>query len=77
MELRLSHNLLGDSLNPIFATVEFQSLKNLKILDISNNKIRGVERGLLKGCERLQVRFFIRKLNVSFYFKNFKIFSKF
>lgn len=56
MELRLSHNLLGDSLNPIFATVEFTSLKNLKILDISYNKIRGVERGLLKGCEMLQVR---------------------
>lgn len=56
MELRLAHNLLGDSLNPIFATVEFQSLKNLKILDISYNKIRGVERGLLKGCEKLTVR---------------------
>jgi Leucine-rich repeat (LRR) protein len=55
LELRLAHNLLGDALNPIFSTIEFQSLTNLKVLDISYNKIRGVERGLLKGCTKLQV----------------------
>lgn len=57
MELRLAHNLLGDSLNPIFSTTEFTSLANLKILDLAYNKIRGVERGLLKGCEKLQVKY--------------------
>lgn len=67
MELRLAHNLLGDSLNPIFSTIEFQSLVNLKILDISANKIRGVERGLLKGCEKLQVK--ILKIKFFNYFK--------
>lgn len=56
MELRLTNNLLGDALNPIFSTTEFMSLSKLQVLDLSANKIRGVERGLLKGCENLQVK---------------------
>ncbi|CAH1727580.1 unnamed protein product [Chironomus riparius] len=54
VELRLTNNLLGDALNPIFSTVEFTSLSNLQVLDLSANKIRGIERGLLKGCENLE-----------------------
>ncbi|KAG5671694.1 hypothetical protein PVAND_001879 [Polypedilum vanderplanki] len=54
LELRLSNNLLGDSLNPIFSTIEFTSLVNLQVLDLASNKIRGIERGLLRGCEKLQ-----------------------
>lgn len=55
MELRLTDNLLGDSLNPIFSTVEFQSLTNLKVLDLSGNKIKAIEEGILKGCMKLDV----------------------
>lgn len=54
-EINLSDNLLGDNLNPIFATTEFQNLKNLKKLDLSGNQIRGLEEGILRGCESLQV----------------------
>lgn len=54
-ELRLGDNLLGDSLNPIFSTIEFQVLKNLRVLDISGNNIKAIEEGILKGCHKLQV----------------------
>ena len=54
-ELRLANNLLGDSLNPIFSSSEFHPLKNLKILDISGNKIKLIEEGLLRGCVDLKV----------------------
>lgn len=54
--LNLSDNLLGDSLNPIFSTAEFHILSNLKVLDLSGNQIKGLEEGILKGCETLQVR---------------------
>ncbi|XP_053947146.1 chaoptin [Anastrepha ludens] len=53
-ELRLANNLLGDSLNPIFSTAEFHPLKNLKTLDLSGNKIKSIEEGLLKGCVDLK-----------------------
>lgn len=53
-ELRLADNLLGDSLNPIFSTMELQVLSNLQVLDLSGNKIKGVEEGILKGCTKLQ-----------------------
>lgn len=46
--------MLGDSLNPIFSTAELHSLHNLKVLDLAGNKIKGIEEGLLKGCENLQ-----------------------
>ncbi|XP_065372418.1 protein artichoke [Calliphora vicina] len=53
-ELRLANNLLGDSLNPIFSSAEFHPLKNLKLLDLSANKIKSIEEGLLKGCGDLK-----------------------
>lgn len=55
IELRLTDNLLGDSLNPIFSTVEFQTLGNLQVLDLSGNKIKAIEEGILKGCTKLDV----------------------
>ncbi|GAB0097744.1 uncharacterized protein DMENIID0001_134100 [Sergentomyia squamirostris] len=54
-ELLLNDNLLGDSLNPIFSTSEFHRLANLRVLDLSGNKIKAIEEGILKGCEKLQV----------------------
>lgn len=54
-ELHLSGNLLGDGINPIYSSSEFHGLSNLRILDISDNQIRAIEEGLLKGCENLQV----------------------
>lgn len=58
--LKLSDNLFGDSLNPIFSTPEFHALIHLRILDLSGNKIKALEEGIFKGCEKLQVkRFFI------------------
>jgi len=53
-ELRLANNLLGDNLNPIFSTAELHVLKNLRILDLSGNKIKLIEEGLLKGCVDLK-----------------------
>ena len=55
VELRLTDNLLGDSLNPIFSTVEFQALSNLQVVDLSGNKIKAIEEGILKGCTNLSV----------------------
>lgn len=54
-ELRLTDNLLGDSLNPIFSSIEFQALGNLQLLDLSGNKIKAIEEGILKGCTKLDV----------------------
>ncbi|BFF92260.1 protein artichoke [Drosophila madeirensis] len=53
-ELRLANNLLGDNLNPIFSSAELHVLKNLRILDLSGNKIKLIEEGLLKGCVDLK-----------------------
>lgn len=53
-ELRLANNLLGDNLNPIFSTAELHSLKNLRLLDLSGNKIKLIEEGVLKGCVDLK-----------------------
>lgn len=53
-ELRLADNLLGDSLNPIFSSNEFHSMKQLKLLDLSRNGLRSIEEGILKGCESLE-----------------------
>ncbi|CAO1431011.1 unnamed protein product [Diamesa serratosioi] len=53
-ELRLTDNLLGDSLNPIFSTIEFHGLNSLRLLDLSGNKIKAIEEGILKGCHKLQ-----------------------
>ncbi|KAF5305510.1 hypothetical protein FQA39_LY01601 [Lamprigera yunnana] len=54
VELRLSDNLLGDTLNPIFSTNEFHTLKHLQILDLSGNGIKAIEEGIFEGCENLQ-----------------------
>jgi hypothetical protein len=55
-ELRLADNLLGDNLNPIFSTSEFHGLGHLRLLDLSGNLIKGIEEGILKGCDNLQVQ---------------------
>jgi hypothetical protein len=54
-ELRLADNLLGDNLNPIFSSSEFHGLGRLRLLDLSGNIIKGIEEGILKGCDNLQV----------------------
>ncbi|XP_032516138.2 protein artichoke isoform X2 [Danaus plexippus] len=51
----LEDNLLGDNLNPIFSTAEFHNLPALEELDLSGNNIRGLEEGLLIGCDVLKV----------------------
>ncbi|EDW16908.2 protein artichoke [Drosophila mojavensis] len=56
-ELRLANNLLGDNLNPIFSTAELHALKNLRLLDLSGNKIKLIEEGVLKGCMDLKELF--------------------
>ncbi|KAK3931113.1 Chaoptin [Frankliniella fusca] len=53
-ELNLADNLLGDNLNPIFSASEFHSLRELRVLDLSGNQIKGLEEGILKGCDSLQ-----------------------
>lgn len=55
MELRLADNLLGDTLNPIFSSNEFHGLSQLKILDLSGNRIRAIEEGIFGGCRQLNV----------------------
>ncbi len=55
LELRLSDNLFGDSLNPVFSSTEFHGLGKLRVLDLSANQIRALEEGILKGCDNLQV----------------------
>lgn len=54
-EINLSRNLLGDQLNPIFSTTEFQHLKQLKRLDLSDNGLRAVDDAIIRGCDKLQV----------------------
>lgn len=55
LELKLSDNLFGDALNPVFSTTEFHGLTKLGTLDLSGNQIRALEEGILKGCENLKV----------------------
>ena len=54
--IELGHNLLGDNLNPVFSSGEFQNLKFLRALDLSYNKLTKIEEGLLEGCNNLKVR---------------------
>ena len=54
-EVYLSHNLLGDNLNTVFSTDEFNQLKVLRVLDLSYNGISGISPSLIKGCEQLKV----------------------
>ncbi|KAL1505524.1 hypothetical protein ABEB36_005070 [Hypothenemus hampei] len=53
-ELKLSNNLLGDTLNPIFSTSEFRGLKHLDHLDLSGNHIKAIEEGIFEGCDNLK-----------------------
>lgn len=53
--LKLSDNLFGDLLNPVFSSTEFHGLVQLRSLDLSSNQIRALEEGILKGCNNLQV----------------------
>jgi hypothetical protein len=52
----LGNNLLGDNLNPVFSSGEFQNLKFLRQLDLSYNHFAGIEEGLLEGCTELKVK---------------------
>lgn len=70
MVLKLSDNLFGDSLNPIFSTAEFRSLHQLRILDLSGNKIKALEEGIFKGCANLTVSLF-------FFFAHLKFLNQF
>lgn len=56
--LNLSHNLLGENLNPIFSTNEFLELKNLKSLDLAYNGLQILDSNLLIGLKQLNVSFF-------------------
>ncbi len=62
----LGDNLLGDNLNPVFSTAEFQNLDRLRVLDLSSNKLSQVEAGVLKGCTNLKVRqlYFTKKTSI-------------
>ena len=55
IELDLSHNLLGDQLNPIFSSNEFLHLRNLRSLDLSHNELRALDNNLFKGLRNLTV----------------------
>lgn len=65
-ELHLTDNLLGDSLNPIFSSSELHGLGQLRVLNLAGNQIKGIEEGLLKGCDNLMVSddFFVKILTV-------------
>lgn len=56
--LNLSHNLLGQNLNPIFSTNEFLELKNLKSLNLAFNKLRILDSNLFIGLIKLNVSIF-------------------
>ena len=55
--LNLSHNLLGENLNPIFSTNEFLELKSLKSLDLAYNGLQMLDSNLLIGLKQLNVSF--------------------
>ena len=55
-EISFGHNRLGDTLNPVFSSGEFENLKFLRHLDLSYNLLNNIEDGLLKGCVQLKVR---------------------
>lgn len=54
-ELHLGFNLLGDQLSPVFASNELRRLRELKLLDLSYNLIQGIDSGVFKGLEKLEV----------------------
>ena len=58
-DINLSSNLLGDQLNPVFSTSEFNNLKQLKRLDLSHNGLKGLDDAIVKGCDMLKVISFL------------------
>ncbi|KAL1441633.1 hypothetical protein MTO96_008592 [Rhipicephalus appendiculatus] len=55
-ELHLGSNLLGDQLSPVFATNEFRALRELRLLDLSDNRIQGGRLGRLQGARQARER---------------------
>ena len=55
LELDLSHNLLGDQLNPIYSCDELLHLKSLTSLDLSHNELKALDNNLFKGLRNLTV----------------------
>ncbi|XP_053205855.1 chaoptin-like [Panonychus citri] len=53
IEINFSHNLLGDTLNPIFSTNEFYLLSSLQSLDLSYNQLRALDSNIFKGLKNL------------------------
>ncbi|XP_015794717.1 chaoptin-like [Tetranychus urticae] len=53
IEINFSHNLLGDTLNPIFSTNEFYLLSSLQVLDLSYNQLRALDSNIFKGLKNL------------------------
>lgn len=60
--IKLGNNLLGDNLNPVFSSGEFENLKFLRELDLSQNRLSEIEDGLLQGCTSLKVGLAINSL---------------
>lgn len=60
----------------IFSTAEFRPLHQLRILDLSGNKIKALEEGIFKGCENLQVSFKTSIVNIKFDTKRNKAIQK-
>uniref|UniRef100_A0A147BJ45 LRRCT domain-containing protein n=1 Tax=Ixodes ricinus TaxID=34613 RepID=A0A147BJ45_IXORI len=54
-ELHLGFNLLGDQLSPVFASNELRRLRELRLLDLSYNLLQGIDSGVFKGIEKLEV----------------------
>lgn len=54
--LNLSHNLLGDNLNPIFSSSGFTKLHSLKSLNLAFNNLRNLDSNLFIGLHQLNVR---------------------
>ena len=63
-EVNLAHNLLGDNLNPVFASGEFRNLGALRSLDLGHNKLAELEEGMLQGCSNLKVGDFLKALRL-------------
>ena len=53
--LELSHNLLGDQLNPVFGSKEFSKLTNLKYLGLKDNQLKAIGDNTFRGLKALKV----------------------
>ncbi|GIX86552.1 chaoptin [Caerostris extrusa] len=53
-EINFSNNKLGEQLNALFSTGEFQKLTQLEKLDLSGNEIKEFQVGLFNGLVNLQ-----------------------